>query len=679
MNHIHLLSEQVANQIAAGEVIERPASVVKELVENALDAQAARVTLEIQAGGRSLIRVTDDGTGMSRDDALLCLERHATSKIQKAEDLAAIVTMGFRGEALPSIASVSRFTLTTRERDGGSPEGTQVVVNGGKIVEVKAAGSAPGTNVEVRQLFFNLPARRKFLRTEETEAAHIQHYLTLAALAYPEVAFTFQKDGRLVWQLPAHPAKRDGAAISSRLDALRERLRSLLGEEKLLSVNFTAALDDSFQPEEADIFETASTSPSTLDPRPSTLHVWGFIGSPGVSRATREGQHLFVNRRPVENRGLNYALLEGYHTALMKGRYPVCCLFLEIDPAAVDVNIHPAKREVKFHREFEIRKFVAQAVQETLLAFHSGESAAETRRRGEPPGRRSSATPKPSGSSAASPHPASMAAPPLPNFPEKLKPSPAIEPPKSPGEQPPLRMGFAPAKPAAIEPQTPSSAVHPPSSPEAGPPSAISQLPSPSVTPLLNVPLRLVGVIGKLYAVLESDRGLVLLDQHAAHERILFEQMLNRLEQNGSAPSQKLLLPETVELPARDANFLREQLIALTRLGVGLSEFGERTFLLDALPPFVKTADARRFVLDLVDELKAAGREVNLARLGEHTIAKTVCRHAVKANDPLAGAELENLVEGLRHCAMPYTCPHGRPTLIEMNYRELEKKFGRTQ
>ena len=690
MNRIRLLSEQVANQIAAGEVVERPASVVKELVENSLDAQASRLAVEIHAGGRSLIRVTDDGLGMSRDDALLSLERHATSKILRAEDLSAISTMGFRGEALPSIASVSRFTLTTRERNGGSPEGTQVVVNGGKIVEVKAAGSATGTSVEVRQLFFNLPARRKFLRTEETEAAHIQHYLTLAALAYPEVAFTFQKDGRLVWQLPAHPAKRDGAAISSRLDALRERLRSLLGEEKLLSVNFTAALDESVKPEETDIFETASNS---LEPRaqtPSAIRVWGFIGSPGVSRATRECQHLFVNRRPVENRGLNYALLEGYHTALMKGRYPVCCLFLEIDPAAVDVNIHPAKREVKFHREFEIRKFVAQAVQETLLAFHGGESAAESKQRNEPPGGRSSATPKLSGPSAASPPPASVATPALPNFPEKLKPSPAIEPPKSPGEQPSLRMGFAPSKPVASEPQTPSSApvspkqseggVHPPSSPETEPPSASSQLPPPSSgMPLLSVPLRLVGVIGKLYAVLESDRGLVLLDQHAAHERILFEQMLNRLEQNGSAPSQKLLLPETIELPARDAHFLREQLAALTRLGVGLSEFGERTFLLDALPPFVKTMDARRFVLDLVDELKAAGREVNLARLGEHTIAKTVCRHAVKANDPLAGAELENLVEDLRRCAMPYTCPHGRPTLIEMNYRELEKKFGRTQ
>ena len=717
MNRIHLLSEQVANQIAAGEVIERPASVVKELVENALDAQAARVTLEIQAGGRSLIRVTDDGTGMSRDDALLCLERHATSKIQKAEDLAAIVTMGFRGEALPSIASVSRFTLTTRERfgvpsrdrrdDSNAPgrvnaelqtepvEGTQIIVNGGKIVEVKAAGSATGTSVEVRQLFFNLPARRKFMRTEETEAAHIQHYLTLAALAYPEVAFTFQKDGRLVWQLPA---QKSGAATSSRLDALRERLRSLLGEEKLLSVNFTAALDESVKPEEADIFETAHPEKSAGDPglspvtRHSSLKIWGFLGSPGVSRATREGQHLFVNRRPVENRGLNYALLEGYHTALMKGRYPVCCLFLEIDPAAVDVNIHPAKREVKFHREFEIRKFVAQAVQETLLAFHGGESAAESKQRNEPPGGRSSATPKLSGPSAASPPQASVAAPALPNFPEKLKPSPAIEPPKSPGEQSPLRMGFAPSKPVASKPQSQVANQNPEIPQPAPEPNLPSATPinrehatkvdvrnPQSPTPLLNVPLRLVGVIGKLYAVLESDRGLVLLDQHAAHERILFEQMLNRLEQNGSAPSQKLLLPETIELPARDANFLREQLAALTRLGVGLSEFGERTFLLDALPPFVKSADARRFVLDLVDELKAAGREVNLARLGEHTIAKTVCRHAVKANDPLGGAELENLVEDLRRCAMPYTCPHGRPTLIEMNYRELEKKFGRTQ
>jgi len=226
MNRIKLLSEQVANQIAAGEVVERPASVVKELVENSLDAGAQKITVEIGAGGRSLIRVTDDGTGMSRDDALLCLERHATSKIERAEDLTSIITLGFRGEAVPSIASVSRFTHTTRERENSSPEGTQILINGGTIAEVKAAGSAPGTSIEVRQLFFNLPARRKFLRTEETEAAHIQHYLTLAALAFPEVAFTFVKDGRNIWQLAAVKSER---AISSRIEALRERLRALLG------------------------------------------------------------------------------------------------------------------------------------------------------------------------------------------------------------------------------------------------------------------------------------------------------------------------------------------------------------------------------------------------------------------------------------------------------------------
>src|SRR5881398_293383 len=232
MNRIRLLPEQVANQIAAGEVVERPASVVKELVENALDAQVSRITVEIQAGGRSLVRVTDDGVGMNRDDALLCLERHATSKIQKAEDLAAITTMGFRGEALPSIASVSRFTLTTRERNGDTPEGTQVVVHGGKILQVKSAGHAPGTDVEVRQLFYNMPARRKFLRSEETERAHVQHYLTLAALAAPEIAFTFIQDGRVHWQLA-------GLNTSDRIHALKERMRAIQNDEtNLLPLEF---------------------------------------------------------------------------------------------------------------------------------------------------------------------------------------------------------------------------------------------------------------------------------------------------------------------------------------------------------------------------------------------------------------------------------------------------------
>jgi DNA mismatch repair protein MutL len=628
MNRIRLLPEQVANQIAAGEVVERPASVVKELVENSLDAGATRLTIEIQAGGRSLIRVTDDGLGMSRDDALLCLERHATSKILRAEDLSSITTLGFRGEALPSIASVSRFTLTTRERDADTPEGTQVVINGGKILAVKACGSAPGATVEVRQLFFNLPARRKFLRGEETESAHIQHYLTLAALAFPAVVFEFLKDSRLIWQLPA-------VKTADKWLAARERLRSLQGGgEKLLAVDFSAQF-----PPVVDDPESETSAP------PASFSVWGLIGAPGVSRSTRQDQRIFVNRRPVENRGINFALLEGYHTALMKGRYPVCCLFIEVDAAEVDVNIHPAKREVKFHREKAVRQWVAQAVRDTLLKFHA---------------------PVP-GATPGAIAPSKPAQAPL-----SLQPLPAPAPQPQPVDLPSWPVSPTPAAPT-------SQKLSPPASQFPAPAPASDQ-PAPShPSALLQVPLRLVGVIGRLYVVLESDRGLVLMDQHAAHERILFEQMMRRLEGSGSSPSQRLLLPETIELSARDAQFLREQLPTLTRLGVGLSEFGERTFLLDALPPFVKVSQPRRFILELADELKAAGQTVNALRLGESTIAKTVCRHAVKANDPLAGPELENLIEDLRHCVMPYTCPHGRPTLIEMNFRELEKKFGRAQ
>jgi DNA mismatch repair protein MutL len=485
------------------------------------------------------------------------------------------------------------------------------------------------------------------LRSEETESAHIQHYLTLAALAYPAIAVEFIKDGRMIWQLPA-------VKTEDKITALSERLRGLYGsEQKLLPANLTGQLPITSTDE-----ETAGEE-LPVDP---AIHIWGLIGAPGVSRSTRDEQHVFVNRRPVENRGINFAMLEGYHTALMKGRYPVCALFIELDASEVDVNIHPAKREVKFHHERAIRQIVAEAVRKALLDFHTPAPA-----------------PKPE--------------------PSKIVTSPALatltlDPPATPGpQQAPADLPNFPKLSKPL-PNWPAPAIEPlgshrreevdsleaiqNSAPHVGGYAPAENRPHSTPVPLLHVPLRLVGVIGKLYVVLESDRGLVLLDQHAAHERILFEQMLQRLELQSSAPSQRLLLPETVELAARDANFLREQLSTLTRLGVGLSEFGERTFLLDALPPFVKVSDPRRFILELVDEMKAVGQGVNTLRLGEHVIAKTVCRHAVKANDALAGPELENLIEDLRHCQMPYTCPHGRPTIIEMNFKELEKKFGRT-
>src|SRR6201996_5000996 len=335
MNRIHLLPEHVANQIAAGEVIERPASVLKELLENSLDAGATQVDVQIGAGGRSLVSVTDNGSGMSKDDALLCLERHATSKLRDSDDLDRIASYGFRGEAIPSIASVSRFRLRTREHDALA--GTELVIDGGKLREVREVGLAPGTQIEVRSIFFNMPARRKFLRTEATESAHIRHVMLLAGLARPDVGFTLTMDDQ--------PPQRWIPG-----EDLRQRLVSIFGAEW------------------ADL-----TVP--IDASSGELRLHGFIGKPGISRAARTEEIFFINQRPVENRTLHFGLLEGYHNSLMKGRYPVAILFLEMDPLGVDVNIHPAKREVRFHDDFTIRHFVVQSVQEALGKF-SGAPAA---------------------------------------------------------------------------------------------------------------------------------------------------------------------------------------------------------------------------------------------------------------------------------------------------------------
>src|SRR5476651_1022152 len=329
MNRIHLLPEHVANQIAAGEVIERPASVLKELLENSLDAGATQVDVQIGAGGRSLVAVTDNGCGMSKDDALLCLERHATSKLRNSDDLDRIASYGFRGEAIPSIASVSKFRLRTREHDAIA--GTEIIIDGGKLRDVHEVGLAPGTQIEVRSLFFNLPARRKFLRTEATESAHIRHTMLLAGLARPEVGFTLTMDEQ--------PAQRWMPG-----EDLRQRLVSIFGAEWVeLTVPIEAASGE--------------------------LRLRGFIGKPGVSRAARTEELFFINQRPVENRTLHFGLLEGDRKSVMKGRYPVAILFLEMDPSCVDVNIHPAKREVRFHDDFTIRHFVVQSVQEALRDF----------------------------------------------------------------------------------------------------------------------------------------------------------------------------------------------------------------------------------------------------------------------------------------------------------------------
>ena len=564
VNRIRLLPEHVANQIAAGEVVERPASVVKELVENSLDADARRITVTIKAGGRSAVVVADDGFGMGRDDALLALERHATSKIEKAEDLHSIRSLGFRGEAVPSIAAVSRFTLTSRER--GALAGTQIEIAGGKIISVKDVGTAEGTTVEVRNLFFNLPARRKFLRSEQTETAHIEHIVTLCALAHPTVAFRLVVEERTRFDLA--PATE-----------LAGRLRELYGNQLVAQL---LPLDG------------------------EGIH--GFVGKPGISRADRSQQHIFVNGRPVESKGINYALLEGYHTGLMKGKFPVTFLFLEINPELVDVNIHPAKREVRFRDEFAVRQCVTAAVRQALA-------------------------------------------------------------PVGPTFQPVTSTGWPQSAPSATPTPSPATETQ----------TTLPVVDTPAATATVETEdgqWRVLGAIGRLYVLIESPEGLVLMDQHAAHERVLFERMLKELTVE-TAPAQKLLLPVTLELDARDAEFLAGNLKTLHKLGLGVSEFGERTFLIDAVPPYFKLDNLAQTFRDIVDELRQTGEQVHARRLGEDKIATTVCRHAVKARDPLQGEELRALLRQLHQCDLPYTCPHGRPTLIQISYAELEKKFGR--
>ena len=575
---IRLLAEVVANRIAAGEVVERPASVVKELVENSLDAGAKKVEVSIERGGRSLIRVTDDGHGMGPEDALLALERHATSKIRDASDLMGIRTFGFRGEALPSIASVSRFTLKTKEAD--SSEGTEVVIDGGKMIRAGQAGCPNGTSIEVKQLFAHVPGRRKFLRTEETEWGHIEQGIRLTALARPDVSWVLRRDGAVFWQ-------------DSARSGLEERLTAVFGKEWKASV-------------------------LPLEVEDGGMRLKGFIGRPGVSRATRAEQILFVNGRPIQSMSLNAALLEGYHNALMRGRFPVAVLFLEMDPAGVDVNVHPAKREVRFRQDGDVRRFVSGAVAEVLRGGAVGP------------------LPMPMGISTG---------------------VGGVSTTHSTSNQPSPLISATLATPALVEKSLGLEV---------------------ETTPGIPAGWRYLGVVDHLYLVAEKDRGVVLIDQHAAHERILFEQLLKQVARE-EVSGQRLLYPVTVEFPPVQAQFLKNRMEDLGKVGLGISPMGGNSFLIDALPPRIKTLAVEDFIRGVVADLETGGAGTRQDRkLSEEVIAKTVCRHAIKANDRLTEQEGVRLLADLLACELPYTCPHGRPTMILLSKAELERKFGRT-
>jgi DNA mismatch repair protein MutL len=585
MSRIRLLPDIVASQVAAGEVVERPASVVKELIENSIDAGARKIEILIRRGGISLVRVVDDGCGMDRDDALLSLERHATSKIRSAADLAAIATLGFRGEALPSIASVSRFRLTTREPNAVA--GTEIIVNGGKIDIVRDGGEAPGTQVEARSLFYNLPARRKFLRSENTESRNIEHQLQLQAIGHPQIAFAFVRDTRLVFQLP--PAGN-----------LHDRIRDLHGNElleRLLPVNGAG---------------------------PDKIEISGLIGRAGLSRQTRAQQLVFVNGRSVESPVLTAALREGYHTALMKGQFPVTFLFLNLDPASIDVNVHPAKREVRFRDPTAVREAVVNSIRRTL---EGGRSDWQEKFRA-----------------------------PVSRPPQPIETTPKI--PEQPASE------FAVVGQALRLP-----------TPRIDSASEALALQRHADRPIARQ-FQIIGILNKLYVLMENAEGLILVDQHAAHERILFEELRRRMEEQG-VPSQRLLIPQTFDLPPRDAEWVERNLSILQKMGIGIEGFGPNTFKIDSLPAFLQTSDPISFMQRVIDDLKSASNSSSALRLGEEMIAMTVCRHAVKANDPLRYLEVEKLIQDLLECDLPYCCPHGRPTMIQISLAELEKKFGR--
>jgi len=628
MGRIRLLSETVASQVAAGEVVERPASVVKELVENSLDAGARNIDVVIRRGGISLVRVIDDGCGMDRDDSLLSLERHATSKIRSATDLQAVATLGFRGEALPSIASVSRFRLTTRET--GALAGTEILVNGGKIDVVRDGGEAPGTQIEVRSLFYNLPARRKFLRSENTESRNIEHQIHLQAIGHPEIGFSLMRDDRILFQLPATAT-------------LGDRIRDLYSVDLLQRL----------------VEVDSATSPKIK------IRISGFIGQAGLSRQNRSQQLVFVNGRAIESSLVTGAVREGYHTALMKGQYPVTFLFLELDPGAVDVNVHPAKREVRFRDPNSVREAVVRCVQLTLV-----QARADWQEKFRPPVR-----------------PDLTAVPSAKTAPDLSLRSEVTAPETTHRELPHLgtvagvglsaealaksddsgrgqRSDFVGQAPRLPEHRFDPKGVAP------------SLEPQPRDTKPAQQQFEIIGVLSKLYVLMENANGLVLVDQHAAHERVLFEELRRRMEQQG-VPTQKLLLPQTFDVPPRDADWIERNLSVLQRMGIGIESFGPNTFKIDSLPSFLDVSDPAQFMREVIDDLKSAGSSASAMRLGEEMIATSVCRHAVKANDPLRYPEVEKLIRDLLDCDLPYCCPHGRPTMIQISLAELEKKFGR--
>ena len=584
MSRIRRLPLHLANQIAAGEVVERPASVVKELVENAIDAQATRIVVAIELGGKKSIRVEDDGDGMDAEDARLAIERHATSKIAAPEDLAAILTLGFRGEALPSIASVSHFTIRTRAK--GSATGTEIRINGGTVASEREVGAPEGTTIEVSDLFYNLPARRKFLKSDTAEATQISRLLTQMALGYPEVGFWLTSGGRKLIECPPAPG-------------LRERFFQLFGERP-------------------DLIEVRKEA--------GGLAIHGYVAALGDQGPVRGPQNVFVNRRIVKDRTIAHAIGDAYSVATIKERSPEVHLFLQIAPDRVDVNVHPTKAEVRFLEQSLVHEVLRRALADALGQGRAPE----------------------------------LQFTPFAPRPEEPR---AVS---IPGVLAGATIGSR-WVPEVLARQEPDTSVSSSSRDVAAP---VQQMPA-EIRPM--IPL---GQFRDTFIIAVDDEGVAIVDQHVAHERVLFERVMERLT-TGRLESQRLLTPILIEMSPAQRQSLSPHRSTLERFGLEIEDFGGDSLRLSAVPAILEPAECEAAVRALAEDLEGLDRGSGVEAALRRIAATMACHAAVKANYPLTLEKMRFILEELRRTAYSSVCPHGRPVVLRLSRREIEKNFQR--
>lgn len=650
MGRIHILSDNVANQIAAGEVVERPASVVKELLENSLDAGSTELRLDVENGGRRLIRIADNGCGMMRDDALLAFERHATSKLSNVRDLLAIATLGFRGEALPSIASVSRLLLETRAEEEST--GTRIEIAGGKLLKVEEMALPRGTTITVRDLFFNVPARKKFLRTEPTELAHIASLVTHYSLAHPDKTFQLRNGAN------------DLLSVTP-VSEIRERVFQVFGSQVLTELVDLGTHEREFPGDEVGIV--------------NQYRLRGFVSGPQVQKLNRNSIYLFVNGRLIRDRLLLHGLTSGYAQLIPPGTYPFALLFLDCDPGEVDVNVHPSKTEVRFRQGSFVHDFVRDSVRRTLtqsrpiIAAPAPASFAQPVAFAQPGAALPYSEFTQTLESGPPPPPSELfAAGELPtHLPEVALPSWQLRP--EPGPSPRFDFG---------DPQLPmpSPTLGHPGFVRGPVPDTHGGLPAGSYAEAVNLEalkdLRPIGQLHESFIIAAGRDGLWIIDQHVAHERILFEQVL-RQQAAGKVERQQLLVPLVLELTAGQAIEYERIAQELDRAGFDTAPMGRRAIAVQAAPADIGPAQVERVVLEILETAESEMRRASLEEIRRNVAASIGCRAAIKINMALDMTKMEWLLKKLGECEYPMSCPHGRPIALRYSMREILKSFHR--